>query len=140
MEMVITKVMINAAKESIKENNLMFDIAKFILSNIAKEAKENKRVSVRKVQDLLSVQTELITSFDEHIASDKLSEEQIKERGEILKILQEMTKSLFDDAFIALDKRLSEFKDGRKDELNELTKDELIDLVKKLNEEKEQNK
>ena len=138
--MVITKVMINAAKESIKENNLMFDIAKFILSNIAKEAKENKRVSVRKVQDLLSVQTELITSFDEHIASDKLSEEQIKERGEILKILQEMTKSLFDDAFIALDKRLSEFKDGRKDELNELTKDELIDLVKKLNEEKEQNK
>ena len=44
-----------------------------------------------------------------------------------------MTKSLFADALNALNKRLSEFKDEsqdkRKNELNELTKNELIDLV-----------
>ena len=55
-----------------------------------------------------------------------------------------MTKSLFADALNALNKRLSEFKDEsqdkRKNELNELTKNELIDLVTILEKEKEQNK
>lgn len=140
--MIITKIMIDSVKETIKKNNTICDVIKHILASIVKEAKENKRVSVRKMKDLLTIQTEFITAFDEHIASDKLSKEQIEERAEVLKILQEMTKSLFDDAFIALDKRLSEFKnesqDKRKDELNELTKSELIDLVTILEKEKEQ--
>lgn len=142
MEMIITKVMIDSIKETIKDDNTMFELAGFILGSIAKEAKVDKKVTVRKVKDLLSVQTELITAFDEDIASNKLSKEQIEERIKILNVLQEMTKSLFDDASNALNKRLSEFKnetkDNRKDELNELTKDELIDLVKTLEKEKEQ--
>ena len=141
MENIIRQMMIGSVKETIKENNIICDVTKHILASIVKEAKENKRVSVRKMKDLLTIQTEFITAFDEHIASDKLSKEQIEERAEVLKILQEMTKSLFDDAFIALDKRLSKFKnetkDNRKDELNELTKDELIDLVTILEKEKE---
>lgn len=142
MEMIITRLMIDSAKETIKDDNTMFELAGFILGSIAKEAKTDKKVTIRKVKDLLSVQTELITAFDEDIASNKLSKEQIEERIKILNVLQEMTKSLFDDAFNALNKRLSEFKDEcqdkRKDELSELTKDELIDLVKTLEKEKEQ--
>ena len=138
METIITQVMIDSLKETIKENNAMFEMAGFILGSIVKEAKADKKVTVRKVKDLLSIQTELITALDEDIASDKLFKEQIEERIKIFNVLQEMTKSLFDDAFNALNKRLSEFKDSRKDELNELTKDELIDLVKTLEKEKEQ--
>lgn len=140
--MIITKIMIDSIKETIKDDNTMFELAGFILGSIAKEVKTDKKVTVRKVKDLLSVQTELITAYDEDIASDKLSKEQIEERIKILNVLQEMTKLLFDDASNALNKRLSEFKDEyqdkRKDELSELTKDELIDLVKTLEKEKEQ--
>ena len=138
MEKIITRLMITSIEETIKENNTICDMVRFIFASIAKEAKEEKRVSVRKVKDLLTIQTEFLTAFDEHIASDKLSKEQIKERIDVLEILQEMTKSLFDDASNALNKRLSELKcnhnDEFKDDLNELTKDELIDLVKHLEE------
>lgn len=140
--MIIQKIMIDSVKETIKDNNTICDVTKHILASIAKEAKEEKRVSVRKVKDLLTIQNVFITAHDEHLASKNLSKEQIKERIEVLELLKEMTKSLFDDAVNALDKRLSEFKnesqDKRKDELSELTKDELIDLVTILEKEKEQ--
>lgn len=142
MELIIKHLMIDSIKETIEKDNTICNMCKHILRSIAKEAKEEKRVSVCKVKDLLTIQTELITALDEDIASNKLSKEQIKERIDVLEILQEMTKSLSDDAVNALNKRLSEFKnetkDNRKDELSELTKDELIDLVKTLEKEKEQ--
>ena len=142
MEMIITKLMIDSIKETIKDDNTICSLCKHILASIAKEAKEDKRVSVSKVKDLLFVQTELITAFDEDIASNKLSKEQIEERIKILDMLREMNNSLFDDALNALNKRLDEFKnesqDKRKDELNELTRDELIDLITILEKEKEQ--
>lgn len=140
--MIITKIMIDAVKETIKDDNTICNVCKHILKYIVKEAKEKKQVGVRKVQDLLAIQNVFITAHDEHLASKKLSKEQIEERIKILDVLQEMTKSLFDDASNALNKRLSEFKnesqDNRKDELSELTKDELIDLVTILEKEKEQ--
>ena len=43
MEMIITRVMIESLKETIKENNAMFDMVGFILGSIAKEAKEDKK-------------------------------------------------------------------------------------------------
>ena len=138
MEMIIKQLMIDSIKKTIEKDNTICDMCKHILKSIAKEAKEDRKVSIIKVKDLLTIQTEFLTAFDEHIANDKLSEEQIKERIEILEILQEMTKSLFDDARDVLNERLSGFKNNRKDELNELTKDELIDLVKTLEKEKEQ--
>lgn len=130
MEMIITKYFIDSAKETIKENNVMFDMARFILVSIAKEAKEDKKVSVRKIKDILSIQTELITAFDEHIASNKLSKEQIEERIKILDVLQEMTKSLFDDVNNALNKRLNELNDKSINNYEDLSKDELIELLK----------
>lgn len=136
--MIIKQLMIDSIKKTIEKDNTICDMCKHILKSIAKEAKEDRKVSIIKVKDLLTIQTEFLTAFDEHIANDKLSEEQIKERIEILEILQEMTKSLFDDARDVLNERLSGFKNNRKDELNELTKDELIDLVKTLEKEKEQ--
>ena len=39
MEMIITKVMIDSVKETIKDDNTIFDLTKFILASIAKEAK-----------------------------------------------------------------------------------------------------
>ena len=142
--MIITQLMIDSAKETIKENNVMFDMARFILVSIAKEAKEDKKVSVCKIKDLLAIQTEFLTTYDEDLANKNLSKEQIAERIAILDVLQEMTKSLFDDAFNALNKRLDEFKNKRqneyKDDLDELTKDELIDLIKHLEEKTKEQK
>lgn len=138
MELFIKKLMIDSVKETIEKNNNVCNICKHILASIAKEAKEDKRVSVNKVKDLLYVQIELLTAFDEDIASDKLSKEQIKERIDVLEILQEMTKSLFDDVFDVLNKRLNQLKTNYDDDLSGLTKDELIDLIKTLEKEKEQ--
>lgn len=146
MEMIITKVMIDSIKETIKDDNTMFELAGFILGSIAKEAKADKKVTVRKIQDLLAIQNVFITTYDEHLANKNLSKEQIEERIKILDVLQEMTKSLFNDAFDALNKRLDElknerqveYKDKLKDELDGLTRDELIDLIKKLEQEQEQ--
>lgn len=140
MEMIITKVMIDSVKETIKDDNTVCSVCKHILASIVKEAKNNNCVSVRKVKDLLSIQTELLTAFDEDIASEKLSKEQIEERIKILDVLQEMTKSLFTDALNALNKRLGELKDDREDDLSGLTKDELIDLIKDLTEEIKEEK
>lgn len=138
MEMIITKMMIDSVKETIKDDNTICDVCKHILKYIVKEAKEKKQVGVRKVQDLLAIQNVFITAYEEHLANKNLSKEQIEERIEVLKILQEMTKALFDDAFIALNKRLDELNNERKDEykddLDGLTKDELIDLIKHLEE------
>lgn len=140
--MIITKIMIDAVKETIKDDNTICCVSKHILKSMGEEAQKDKRVSVRKIQDLLAIQNVFITAHDEHLASKNLSKEQIKERIKVLELLKEMTKSLFDDATNALNKRLSEFKnesqDKLKDELSELTKDELIDLVKTLEKEKEQ--
>lgn len=138
MEMIITKIMIDAVKETIKYDNTICCVSKHILKSVAKEAKEDKRISVRKIQDLLAIQNVFITTHEEHLASKKLSKEQIKERIDILDVLKEMTKSLFDDAFNVLNKRLDELNNERKDEykddLDGLTKDELIDLIKHLEE------
>lgn len=138
MEMIIKQMMIDSVKETIKTDNTICCVSKYILKSITEEAEKDKRVSVDKIQDLLAIQNVFITAYDGDLASKKLSKEQIEERIAILELLQEMTKTLFDDARNALNKRLNEFKDGRKDELNELTKDELIDLVKTLEKEKEQ--
>lgn len=136
--MIITKLMIDSLKETIKNDNTICSVIRHMLHFIAKEAKKYKRVSVRKVTDLLAIQNVFITAYDEDLTSENLSNEAIKERIEVLKLLREMTNSLFDDAFIALDKRLEEFKDEcqdkRKEELSGLTKDELIDLIKQLEE------
>lgn len=138
MEIIITQLMIDTIKKSIKTDNTICDMSKHILKSIAKEAKEDKRVSIYKVRDLLAIQNVFITAHDEELTSKNISKEQIKERIEILNVLQEMTKSLFDDASNALNKRLNEFKnecqDEYEDDLNKLTKDELIDLVKHLEE------
>ena len=128
--MIITKIMIDSVKETIKDNNTICDVTKHILASIAKEAKEEKRVSVRKVKDLLTIQTEFLTAFDEDIASDKLSKEQIAERIDILDVLKEMTKSLFDDAFNALNKRIDELNDKSINNYKDLSKEELIELLK----------
>ena len=136
--MIITKVMINEARKTIKHNNIMIDLAKFILTSITKEVKEKEQIDVHNIRHLLDIQTELITTFDDSIASKRLSKEQIEERINVLEILQKMTKSLFDDAFDNLNKRLNEFKSNYDEDLSRLTKEELIDLVKTL--EKEQNK
>lgn len=146
MEMIITKIMIDTLKETIKDDNTICCVSKRILKSIHEEATKDKCVSVRKIQDLLAIQNVFITTHDEHLANKNLSKEQIEERIKILDVLQEMTKSLFNDAFDALNKRLDElknerqveYKDKRKDELDGLTRDELIDLIKKLEQEQEQ--
>ena len=130
MEMIITRITIESLKEMIKENNAIFEMAEFILGSIVKEAKVDKKVTVRKVKDLLSIQTELITAFDEDIASNKLSKEQIEERIKIFNVLQEMTKSLFNDAVNVLNKRLNELKDKSINNYEDLSKEELIELLK----------
>ena len=128
--MIITRITIESLKEMIKENNAIFEMAEFILGSIVKEAKVDKKVTVRKVKDLLSIQTELITAFDEDIASNKLSKEQIEERIKIFNVLQEMTKSLFNDAVNVLNKRLNELKDKSINNYEDLSKEELIELLK----------
>lgn len=130
MEMFITKLMIDSVKETIEKDNTICSVCKHILASIAKEAKEDKRVSVNKVKDLLFVQIEFLTAFDEDIASNKLSKEQIEERIAVLDVLREMTKSLFDDAVNALNKRLNELKDKSINNYEDLSKEELIELLK----------
>lgn len=128
--MFITKLMIDSVKETIEKDNTICSVCKHILASIAKEAKEDKRVSVNKVKDLLFVQIEFLTAFDEDIASNKLSKEQIEERIAVLDVLREMTKSLFDDAVNALNKRLNELKDKSINNYEDLSKEELIELLK----------
>ena len=140
MELIIKQLMIDSVKETIEKDNTICNMCKHILKSIVKEAKEDGRVSISKVKDLLTIQTEFLTAFDEHIANDKFSEEQIKERIEVLEILQEMTKSLFDDALDCLNKHLGKKESNHKDDLSELTKDELIDLVKHLEEKTKEQK
>ena len=52
MEMIITRVMIESLKETIKENNVMYDMTKFIFASIAKEAKEDKKVSESQLDEI----------------------------------------------------------------------------------------
>ena len=51
-----------------------------------------------------------------------------------------MTNSLFVDALNALTKRLNKLKESYEDDLSELTKEELIDLVKHLEEKTKERK
>lgn len=138
MKAIITQLIVDSVKETIKVDNTICEVSRCILKSIIEDHKENKGISVDKVRDVLAVQNLFITTNDEDLASKNLSKEQILERIDILNALQAMTKSLFDDAFNALNKRLNQLKTNYDDDLSGLTKDELIDLVKKLNEEKEQ--
>lgn len=142
MENIIRQMMIDSVKETIKTDNIICAVCKRIFKSVHEEATKDKKVSLNKIQDLLAIQNIFLTAHEKELTSENFSKEQIAERIAILDILREMTKSLFDDAFNNLNKRLNELKDEsqnkRKDELNELTKDELIDLVKTLEKEKEQ--
>ena len=146
MENIIRQMIMDSVEETIKDtikkDNTICCVSKHILKSITEEAQKDKRVSIDKIKDLLTIQTVFITTNDKDLASKNLSKEQIEERISVLDVLQEMTNSLFADASNACNKRLDEFKDEsqnkRKDELNELTKDELIDLITILEKEKEQ--
>lgn len=130
MENIIKQMMIDSVKETIKTDNTICCVSKRILKSIHEEATKDKSISVNKIQDLLAIQNVFITAHNEELSSKSLSKEQIEERIAILDVLKEMTKSLFEDAINALNKRLNELNDKSINNYEDLSKEELIELLK----------